>query len=831
MTSPLIKTKSPTAHHSTYFSSSHNLFSDSMVHFSALTLARLATAAASLAGAATIDSKPVPSDYITGASILECESSRNLALLVKAVQDQGGTIRRQFNSSVFYGLSVQLPNTTMAEHGMELMEQMPGVVRVWPVEVTRQPVEIQTEHPAAYQRRGNSAPWNHVMTQVDKLHAEGFTGSGIRVAVIDTGIDYTHPALGGCFGKGCRVALGENFSQDGDKNDPMDCQGHGTRVASILAEMMPISVADCDGEMKVDDVIAAWIKAHEDGAQIVVSSTLLSQGTSWAMHPAAAVVSRIVDSGVPCIVGVGNDRQAGLFSVASPSSGKGVTTVSGFSWAPDSVDGDIIKDTPMARFSSYGPNWDLDIKPTVGASAVNVTVASLHGGYKEVSGTSYSGPFVGGIMALMAEVRGSFDPVLLNSLLTSTAVPQGAPQGAPASVAEQGGGLVRAWDAAHATTLVKPASLAFNDTLHRAQFLTLHITNTAKEDVTYRLDALTADTLYTFVSSRPSVGQSPPVHESAVIEISQRDLVLGPGRSASVNISVTDPIGLDPGRLPVWSGWIAINSSNSGLLTIPYLGLSGSLKDQPIIVSGGVSLLEHYNPWYEAEDKDLQDGGLIRYRITDDNSWGLVAQVRIRPSLGTRLVRAEVVPVSPRKWLADRLQDRNLTAFTLEMFSHTEGIYETWNGRLASGDYIPTGRYKLAVRALRLFGDPNIESDWDLLETVTFQVPTGGGEKVCEMYRSRQAKISQNALFDSHQECLLVHGGVLKDIPWFDEPQNGSLCTKDSLTDESCGTLKFCNAHNNNLSQGLKSPFLSSSDCFSSHKWPLWAFPPSSSES
>ena len=54
----------------------------------------------------------------------------------------------------------------------------------------------------------------HMMSGVDKLHVEGFIGAGIKVGIIDTGIDYHHPALGGCFGPGCKVAGGADFVGD-----------------------------------------------------------------------------------------------------------------------------------------------------------------------------------------------------------------------------------------------------------------------------------------------------------------------------------------------------------------------------------------------------------------------------------------------------------------------------------------------------------------------------------------------------------------------------------------------------------------------------------------
>ena len=77
----------------------------------------------------------------------------------------------------------------------------------------------------------------------------GYTGRGIHVAVIDSGIDYDHPDLGGCFGRGCRVTSGYDLvgddydEEESDPNwqpvphpdaDPDDCAGHGTHVAGII---------------------------------------------------------------------------------------------------------------------------------------------------------------------------------------------------------------------------------------------------------------------------------------------------------------------------------------------------------------------------------------------------------------------------------------------------------------------------------------------------------------------------------------------------------------------------------------------------------------------
>ncbi|OAR00661.1 hypothetical protein LLEC1_04829 [Akanthomyces lecanii] len=781
-----------------------------MVLFPALILAGLAATAASLPGTNITNAEEVLGNEVKGAYILEYDRTQSLDQLVKAVQDrdQDCEIRRQFNSKVFYGVSVQLRNTTLAEYEMG---QMPGVTKVWPVAVTKQPIELQTApQQPGNQRRDNSAPWNHIMTQVDKLHAAGFTGKGIKIAVVDSGVNYTHSALGGCFGKGCRVALGKNFSKDGKMDDPMDCQGHGTTVAGVLAgndanyvgvapnaTLAAYRVLDCKAKMVEDDLIAGWLKALEDGAQLIVSSAGWP-GSSWSTSPAAAV------------------KTAGLFSVLTPSSGKGVTSVNSFARAPGAIDGPV-RDAPMAEFSSYGPNWDLDIKPSVGAPGDDIPGIQIGGGYGAVSGTSYAGPTVAGIMALMGEVRGTFDPAILNSILMSTA----APQGAPFSVAQQGGGLVRAWDAAHATTLVQPSSLAFNDTQHRAQSLSLRIINTAKTNVTYHLGAHAAETLYTIV---PSLGleQSPPVKESADIKISQQVLVLGPNKTASVDISVTDPAGLDASRLPVWSGWITINSSNSDMLTVPYLGLYGSLKDHQVLPSWGAKLATFEDdPARGRREVDIQDGAEFNYKVGKDGSLNLSVPLSVKPKFGTRLARAEIVPISPRKWLADRVQAKNLkmNAITMEALSHSQPRRTTWSGRMPVGDYLPVGTYKLVVRALRLFGDSNAESDWDTSETVTFTVQQGAGEKACKIYEPGQSRIPDNALFDSLQECLEVQGDALVDRPWIPEPQDKTMCTDDNLTEKACGTYRFCKAHNDEaLSHGLKSPFMLAWECGASHK-------------
>jgi subtilisin family serine protease len=103
--------------------------------------------------------------------------------------------------------------------------KLSGVKQIWPIRIYSVPNDEiiwvgdqGTSAQSVLQKRQSNGTEDtfstHVMTQVDQLRAEGVTGEGVRIAVIDTGIDYTHPALGGCFGEGCLVAYGTDLVGD-----------------------------------------------------------------------------------------------------------------------------------------------------------------------------------------------------------------------------------------------------------------------------------------------------------------------------------------------------------------------------------------------------------------------------------------------------------------------------------------------------------------------------------------------------------------------------------------------------------------------------------------
>lgn len=183
----------------------------------------------------------------------------------------------------------------------------------------------------------------------------GLTGNGVKVAVIDTGIDYGHPDLGGCFGAGCRVVKGWDFVGDafdaGQANpiitpdpDPMDCAGHGTHVSGIIGAngdpsaghvrgvapgvtFYAYRVFGCSGSTLSSVMIDAMEHALNDGAQVVNMS--IGSAYTWPQYPTATASDRLVKKGVVVVASFGNSGP-GLYSGGAPGVGQDVIGVASF---------------------------------------------------------------------------------------------------------------------------------------------------------------------------------------------------------------------------------------------------------------------------------------------------------------------------------------------------------------------------------------------------------------------------------------------------------------------------------------------------------------------
>ncbi|KAJ1966193.1 hypothetical protein IWQ62_002488 [Dispira parvispora] len=194
------------------------------------------------------------------------------------------------------------------------------------------------------------APLEHEITGVKKVHDTlKYTGKGVKVGILDSGLDYTHPAFGGCFKtSGCRVQYGYDFVGDSytgsnapvPDDDPMDqCNGHGTHVAGTLAgndgnfrgvapdaTLGIYRVLACNSLTTSAVVLQGMLRAYKDGMQVINLSLGLSGG--WGSWAEAEMANLITQKGIVIVGAAGNDGESGLFSLNSPAVAPGVVAVS-----------------------------------------------------------------------------------------------------------------------------------------------------------------------------------------------------------------------------------------------------------------------------------------------------------------------------------------------------------------------------------------------------------------------------------------------------------------------------------------------------------------------
>ncbi len=252
------------------------------------------------------------------------------------------TERKAYNN-LFDGFAITATRSAAAAMGT-----LKGVKAVYPDSVIALDPRSGTAEPDLF--------WAIQMTGADLVQNDlGITGNGVKVAVIDTGIDYNHPDLGGCFGPGCRVAKGYDLVGDAynaDTNpvpvpdpDPMDCAGHGTHVSGIIgASGDPLTggvrgvapgvtfyayrVFGCVGTTSDSVMIDAMERALNDGAQVVNMS--IGAAFGWPQWPTAMASDRLVKRGVVVVTSFGNSGANGLYSGGAPGLGSLVIGVASF---------------------------------------------------------------------------------------------------------------------------------------------------------------------------------------------------------------------------------------------------------------------------------------------------------------------------------------------------------------------------------------------------------------------------------------------------------------------------------------------------------------------
>ncbi|MFD3614244.1 S8 family serine peptidase [Streptomyces sp. NPDC058676] len=368
-----------------------------------------------------------------------------------------------------------------------------------------------------------------------KAWSAGYDGKGVKIAVLDTGVDATHPDLKD------QVIEAKNFSTSTDNKDHV---GHGTHVASIAAgtgaksggklkgvapgaDIISGKVLDDTGSGDDSGILAGMEWAAAEGADVVNLS--LGGMDTPEVDPLEAAVNKLsADKGILFAIAAGN---SGPESVGSPGSADAALTVG----AVDDKD-------KLADFSSTGPRTgDGAIKPDVTAPGVDITAASAKGsaieqevgekpaGYLSISGTSMATPHVAGAAAILKQQHPDWTYAELKGALTAST------KGGKYTPFQQGSGRIQVDKAIKQTVIAEPVSVSFGTqqwphTDDKPDTKPLTYRNLGTKDVTLTLSA---------TATNPK-GQAAP---AGFFKLAAAKVTVPAGGTASVDVTVNTKLG------------------------------------------------------------------------------------------------------------------------------------------------------------------------------------------------------------------------------------------------------------------------------------------------
>lgn len=261
------------------------------------------------------------------------------------------------------------------ESEIRRLRNLPGVTQVSPVTYFTAPVldkntknEDQNIAEMFYARG---------MTGVTQAAKElGLTGKGVKVGVIDSGIEKDHPAFKGRIVSAVDI-VGDDYEREGDplSPDPIypfpeDCLSHGTHVAGIIGGDDPKEIHDgvpfsgvapgvqfgiyrvfgCSGGSSDEAMIRGMEQALADGMQ-VVNLSIGSPLYNWAQSPDAIAANRLVKRGVVVVASAGNSGRNGQYSMGGVTMGENVISVASVDNASIEKGTIVVNNDPNMRFA------------------------------------------------------------------------------------------------------------------------------------------------------------------------------------------------------------------------------------------------------------------------------------------------------------------------------------------------------------------------------------------------------------------------------------------------------------------------------------------------
>jgi serine protease AprX len=379
---------------------------------------------------------------LTGQSrvVVTAADGASIAAVRLLIQQLGGTLGRELD--VIRGTAATVPNAALNAVSASAVVKHLSLDRVIA---------------GAMERTGPTIGATAIRQQL------GVDGTGVTVAVIDSGINASHDDLADAVTGLPRVARFVDFVNNATA--PYDDYGHGTHVAGIIAgngadsggarsgiapsaQLAVFKVLDGSGSGRISDVIAAfdYIVSHRTELNIRIVNLSVATGVyeSYNSDPLTLAAKQAVDAGIVVVASAGNagrsqQGQTQYGGITAPGNAPWVLTV-GASSHMGTIDR---SDDTVAAFSSRGPTAiDRGAKPDLVAPGVGIesttspnstlyntktpyllpgTTPTSYMPYLSLSGTSQAAPVVAGTVALMLQANPSLTPNAVKALLQYTA--------------------------------------------------------------------------------------------------------------------------------------------------------------------------------------------------------------------------------------------------------------------------------------------------------------------------------------------------------------------------------------------------------------------------
>lgn len=486
-----------------------------------------------------------------------------------------------------------------------------GVERIWlDGQVTS--ARASTTTPPAQAVAQAAAGLDDYLTRVGapEAWAAGLDGTGVTVAVLDTGIDSGHPALED------RIREERNFTDSGSADD---VTGHGTHVASVVAgtgagadgarqgiapaaDILNGKVLGDEGEGRLSWVIAGMEWAVAAGADIVNLS--LSARADETDDPVVLALDSLArESGTLFVVAAGNSGWNGWApeSVASPGTASSALTV-----------GAVTRDDKVAGFSGQGPTpGSYRAKPDIVAPGVAILGARAgardHDLYVAMDGTSMATPIVAGAAALVKQQHPDWSWEQVRSAVTTSADHLERPW-------STGAGRLALEEAIEVATTVVPSTLSPGPVRHPSEdplTTTVTLRNTGSES-----------RVYSAADAQVAPPDGTPAPADALV-VTPATVTVAPRGTATLEVE------FDPRRVEdaFWHGHVDLTGDDGSVLRLPF-----ATFDEPESYWLEVTVLDRSGAPYtggQVEVLNVDNG--YRYPVRPDEN----GRARLRVAPGT----------------------------------------------------------------------------------------------------------------------------------------------------------------------------------------------------